>query len=329
MPRGGHLDELGDTPVAGVDTLQRACGPAGIGSPSGCTPSSDEPPGETALFQRNCDDFSGVAQQRTVEAFAASMLPTDAVNVHGFASIEGPSAFNERLSCARALKVVGVLLAKGVSPAQIRVFSHGARPGDAALRRTTVLERDPPVSRRTVPRLSGTVVTGPTVGNCGGTTFVLQWSLSQNAGPQGGFVIQAVTFDWEVLDCTGTRVPNPDPRTSPLTYFEAWRVAPNSQTLSPIATDTFFWPDAPPWAGGCTDGAVRITAEARYHDDVPALPAGMIANNPATFAGILQSSRSDPALAEPASNAIDHRLAFHWVCCPCSSSPTVIDAHAP
>ncbi len=329
QPGGGHAETLDDIPVAGsAETLQRVCGSAAIGAPSGCTPASAEPVGEQALFRVNCDDFSTPDQQRVIEDFADSMLPTDAVNVHGFASVEGPGGFNLRLSCARALKTVGVLLGKGVSASQIRIFSHGATPGNAGLRRSVVLERDPPVSRAAVPQLSATVVTA-TPGACGGINFVIQWNLSRDSTPLGGFIIQAVSFVWSVIDCTGTPVPNPDPRTSPLQYFEAWRVAPNSRSLSPVTTDTFFWPDVNPWGGGCTDGVVSITGIAQYHDNVDTLPPHMVANNAATFAGILQSSLTDPALGGAVSNTFDHRLAFHWTCCPCSSSPTVIDDRAP
>lgn len=330
QPGAGHADTLEEIPVAGsMETLQRACGSVAIGNPSGCTPATTEPPGETTLYRTNCDDFSTPDQQRVVEDFADSMLPTDTVNVHGFASIDGPGTFNQRLSCARALKAVGILLSKGVASSQIRIFSHGATPGNAALRRSVVLERDPPISRRVVPQLSATVVTAPTPGNCGGMNFVIQWNLSRNSAPRGGFIIQAVNFVWNVVDCTGTAVPNPDPRTSPLRYFEAWRVAPNSQNLSPVSTDTFFWPDVSPWGGGCTDGVVSIVGVAQYHDDVATLPSHMVANNPATFAGILQSSLSDPSLGGAISAPFDHRLAFHWVCCPCSSSLTVVDDHVP
>ena len=65
--------------------------------------------------------------------------------------------------------------------------------------------------------------------------------------------------------------------------------------LSPVGTDTFFWPNAGPWAGGCTDGTVTINATARFHDNVAALPAHMVTPNLSTFAGSIQSSLTDPA----------------------------------
>jgi outer membrane protein OmpA-like peptidoglycan-associated protein len=313
--------------------IQRACGRTEIGTPTECTPLTSEPIGELILFTLNCDTFLTPDEQLKVEDFADSMTDSDIVNVHGFASLDGSADFNEHLSCARTLRVKGILLSKGINASQINVFKHGATSGPAGERRSVMLERDPGVSRATVPQLSATIVAGPTPGNCGGMNFVISWQLSRNSAANGGFIIQDVRFVWDVRDCTGASVPNPDPRTSPLPYFEAWRLLPNSTNLSVLDgnTDTFFWPDAAPWAGGCTDGEVSITAVARYHDNVPVadMPAHMIRNNPATFAGGLRSSLSDPNLGGNISRDFPHRLRFHWVCCPCQSSPTVIDEQVP
>ena len=141
--------------------------------------------------------------------------------------------------------------------------------------------------------------------------------------------MQDVLFNWTTNDCTGAAVPNPDPRTSPLRYYEAWRVAPNSSTLSPTDTDTFFWPGSSPWAGPGTKGNLSISATARYHDNVASLPAHMIVNNPATFAGGLWSSITDPGLAGEQSDPLPHSLGTHWDCCTSPGSNTVIDDHTP
>jgi hypothetical protein len=158
--------------------------------------------------------------------------------------------------------------------------------------------------------------------------FVVQWSLSGNAAPAGGFVVQDVTFVWTTNDCAGNPVPNPDARTSPLHYFEAWRVAPNSTNLSPVNTDTFFWPGSAPWAGPSSTGNVAITASATYHDNVAALPVHMVANNAATFAGGLQSSLTNPAVGGTPSAVVPHALSFSWNCCP-NPSPTLLLGHTP
>jgi outer membrane protein OmpA-like peptidoglycan-associated protein len=323
----------GDAGVArkpAENMIQRACGPADIGAPAGCTRDNSEPVGDLALMRVNCDEYVSAPEEAKVIAFADSLETGDRVRVHGFASTDGNAAFNHNLSCARALRAVGTLTANGISPAQIDVLEHGPTPGPATLRRSVVLERVPGVSRPAVPQLTPVVTVAPTPGICGDMNFVITWVLSRNSSAvNGGFVIQDITFNWNVLDCTGAPVPNPDPRTSPLHYFEAWRAAPGTTALSPVATDTFFWPGAAPWGGGCTDGTVSITATARFHDNVAALPAHMVTPNPATFAGGLQSSVTDPALGGNVSRPVAHELSFHWTCCPCSSSPTVVDSHTP
>jgi Domain of unknown function (DUF4157) len=311
--------------------LQRTCGAPAIGAPAGCTPDTTDPGGELVLFNINCDDFSSGAEQAKIEAFADSMLSTDRVKVHGFASTDGDATFNSNLSCARALRATGVLTGRGITASQIEILRHGATPGPARERRSVILEMDPAVSRPVVPQLSVSVDTGPDPGVCGGMNFVIHWELSRNSAANGGFVIQDITFLWDVVDCDGLPVPNPDPRTSPLRYFESWRVLPTSRTFDAADgnTDTWFWPDAAPWAGGCTDGEVTITSTAQYHDDVAALPAHMVRNNAATFAGGLRSSLTDPALGGNVSRSVARRLRFNWTCCPCSSSATVLDEVAP
>lgn len=182
---------------------------------------------------------------------------------------------------------------------------------------------------KAAPTLAAVINTGPTPGIDGQMNFVINWQLGSNAAPKGGFVIQDVLFVWRSRDRKGKDVPNPDPRTSPLRYFEAWRVAPNSKTLTPVTTDTFFWPGNAPWAGNNSKGRVTIAATARYFDDIDTLPKHMVANNAATFAGILQSSLADPALVAAPSGPVAHSLAFHWDSTTTPNSPTVLDAHTP
>lgn len=284
--------------------------------------------------------------------------------VEGFASVEGPQAFNWRLSCNRAEAVKAELIAQGVPANRITTFAQGetttfsaralipnrrviistvpgaapvpAAPAPAAPAPAAPAPGGPapapgaaPAPARPAPILSATINTPPTPTTCGGMNFVINWQLSGNSAANGGFIIQEVLFNWNVNDCKGVPVPNPDPRVSPLLYFEAWRVAPNSTNLTPVTTDTFFWPDARPWAGRSTTGNVTITAIAHYHDNVAALPAHMQALNGATFAGTLQSSLVNPGLGAPVSPAVPHSLTFHWNCCPIAVRRTVLDGHQP
>jgi hypothetical protein len=315
--------------AAPAQVIQRACGAADIGTPAGCAPDASEPIGDLALFRFNCDEFASATERAKVVDFADSMESGDRVRVHGFASTDGNAAFNHKLSCARALAATAVLNGNGILPGQIDVLEHGPTPGPAAGRRSVVLERVPGVSRTVVPQLQ-IASAGPVPGLCGAMNFVSTWSLSRNAhATNGGFIVQDLTIDRDVVDCTGAAVPSTDPRPTHLRYFEAWRVAPGTTIITPAPTDTFRASGAPPVGGGCTDGSISFTGTARFHDNVAALPAHMVTPNAATYAGLLQSSLADPALGGNVSRSVAHELSFHWTCCPCSSSPTIVDTHTP
>ena len=189
-----------------------------------------------------------------------------------------------------------------------------------------------PAPSGTAPALNAVVTTAPTPGNCGIMNFVVTWNLSANAGTRGGFIIQDLTITWNEQDCAGNPVADPQGHVSPLRYWEAWRVAPNSPTSTPVTTDTFQW--APGLGTGCTNDTVRFNGTAQFHNNVAALPNHMTANNPATKAGILQSSTSDPNVGGDTSAAVVHTLDFHWTCCVpffgfCFPNPTVVDGHTP
>ncbi|HXB69537.1 MAG TPA: DUF4157 domain-containing protein [Candidatus Acidoferrales bacterium] len=304
----------------GPELVQRTCGRA-IGEPTDCMDNHDDPPGDRVLFDVNCDTYRPGAIS-VVEAFADSMTTSDKVRVHGFASMDGDPDINDNLSCARAVRVAADLEAFGASHDQIErpLLKHGATPGPAAQRRAVVLERKPGASRPVVPQLTaGVMVTND--GGCGNLSRTITWNLSRNSdATNGGFILQEITFVWDVKDCSDTAMAiNNLP--SPLHYFEAWRVAPGTDTItSCVTTDTWStnWPN-------CTSGNVSITGHAVYRDNVAALPGSMFTPNPATLANCLDSSQADPALGGNPSRPVDRQLSFHWGCCPCSSSPTVID----
>ena len=290
------------------------------------------------------------AQKADIAIFAnmwSSDGATDDVQVDGYASTDGSQELNWQLSCDRATAIRDELIANGVPATKISTVAHGEtdefsttnfiRNRRAIISRHTPLGSPtpptptptltPPIPAAPAPRLSAVVTTAPTPGNCGSMNFVITWNLSANSAPAGGFVIQDITFTWNETDCANNAVPDPGGRTSPLRYFEAWRVAPNSTNLSPVTTDTFSWASGLP--SGCTKDTVTVVATAQYHDNVAALPAHMVANNPSTFAGTLQSSLTDPATGGNTSPVVPHRLTFRWNCCPCSSKPTVVEAHTP
>jgi len=306
--------------------------------------------GPNVLFDRSSTNLS-VAERVNIANFVDNWIADgsrDSIQVDGYASVDGPQSLNWRLSCSRAEAVRDELVAQGVPVGQITIVAHGETTEFStdvlALNRRAIISRQPsagppapaprppaPAPPAAVPQLSATIVTGPTPGNCGVMNFVIRWSISGNSAPNGGFVIQDITFTWNNRDCSGREVPDASGKISPLRYFEAWRIRPNSTTFDPAdgSTDTFSWVNDDPT--GCTIDRVRIRATARYHDNVSvaSMPAQMTRNNAATFAGVLRSSLTDPALGGNISAPVPHSLIFNWTCCPCTSSPTVVESHTP
>ena len=124
--------------------LQRACGPAEIGTPNGCTSLEGDVVGERFRFVVSCDSLKPGEQSR-MELFAQTLSAGETAEIHGFASTDGDPVFNEHLSCARALKAQQIiqeaLIARGVS-VSVNAFNHGATPGsDAGEQRSVIVTR--------------------------------------------------------------------------------------------------------------------------------------------------------------------------------------------
>ncbi|HEX7362535.1 MAG TPA: DUF4157 domain-containing protein [Bryobacteraceae bacterium] len=135
-----QADAAADTVMAGravpplgsiSSAVQRTCGSA-LGAPRpDCTPSTAGTGGQQFLFDVNCDDLKDVevkpgkskSGETAVAEFAKTVPAGSKINVHGFASGEGPEAFNEALSCHRANKVASLLGKAGL--AVDARFKHG------------------------------------------------------------------------------------------------------------------------------------------------------------------------------------------------------------
>jgi outer membrane protein OmpA-like peptidoglycan-associated protein len=146
-------DASGHAPADSSSTLRRTCGPQ-IGAPAGCE-AGDKTfvDGGVFRFGVNCDDLIDGADAGLLDY--AQTIPADsAVEVHGYASVDGPEAFNNNLACARALKGKTWLLAAGVAPSRItRVVNHGPVAGKAADRRSVVVR---PAAATPAPKAPGT-----------------------------------------------------------------------------------------------------------------------------------------------------------------------------
>jgi hypothetical protein len=116
---GATVPRLGAAPAP----LQRKCGSA-LGAPSpACTPSTDSVIGWDFPFVVNCDDLRPGGDANVTKFTAGSTL-----DVHGFASIDGPAVFNLDLSCHRANKVADLLRTRRPDCTVGGVFMHGGVP---------------------------------------------------------------------------------------------------------------------------------------------------------------------------------------------------------
>jgi hypothetical protein len=132
--------------VRGQNVLRRACGPAAIGKPSGCTPATGDVQGETFHFRVACDEFrtspGPTDEHARLIAFASGFDAGDQITIHGFASEEGDPGFNVLLSCARA-QAARAVIAAGAPAVMPTLFMHGATAGDRDDRRSVVIVRTP------------------------------------------------------------------------------------------------------------------------------------------------------------------------------------------
>ena len=116
---------LGRAPLSAAPRgVQRACHASGLGTPSpDCTPSTAGVGGWQFLFKVGCDDLLPGEEAKLSKLKAGSRL-----NIHGFASSEGPAAFNTDLSCHRANRIAALAATARPECPVAGTFKHGASP---------------------------------------------------------------------------------------------------------------------------------------------------------------------------------------------------------
>jgi len=157
----------------------------------------------------------------------------------------------------------------------------------------------------------------------------INWELSKNSSPKGGYIVQEITIMALAFDCHNR--PISLKKKMPLHYYEVWRVEPSSTEVTPDNADSFFFNVGTRDHTAHTYGSVVWAAAATYHDNVgeAEIPDHMVRNNPNTAGGALLSSVRDPRLGGNVSPAIPHELSYHWSCCTSGMSSNVIDSKTP
>jgi hypothetical protein len=123
-------DAITNPPMRLVDTgsksdsvVQRKCRTE-LGSPDpDCTESDTGAVGWQFLFKVGCDDLLPGE-----EAKVSKLTTRRRLNIHGFASIEGPPTFNMELSCHRANRIAELVRKARPDCPIARTFKHGASP---------------------------------------------------------------------------------------------------------------------------------------------------------------------------------------------------------
>jgi hypothetical protein len=134
--------------------VQRACGPAALGTPApDCSPSDKGVVGWQLRFKVNCDELLPGEEAKLSQIKAGS-----ANEVHGFASKEGPAAFNLDLSCHRANRIAELIGSKRPDCTVAGRFKHGGSPVSAP---GLVPDSNPPGAWRSVIVQNSMPVAGP------------------------------------------------------------------------------------------------------------------------------------------------------------------------
>jgi RHS repeat-associated protein len=174
-----------------------------------------------------------------------------------------------------------------------------------------------PPGQSTTPELGFWTIGLPTTsgGYCGQVQWNIWWQiLNATANTRGGVIVQEVTIDWDVKDCSSNTIASIGAGTKwkkPCKYWESWPVPPNSSGGSAFQ-DNFGWSSE-----SCqTRGSVTWTATASFYQGVYEnnLDNTWMRGNPQTGAGNLLSSTSDQKLGR-GSNQVKHELSIKWDCC--------------
>jgi hypothetical protein len=147
------------------------------------------------------------------------------------------------------------------------------------------------------------------IGTCGDADWAVIWQLTGVfTGRQMGYVGQYVSLDYEFTDCDGGTLPSPYKTPSGGGFTEFWPVPP--PYTKPPGGDG--WDVT--WGKLCTKGWVLIKGVAGFYYGV--LPAGAMANNPATDSGTTLSIPGTVNMGTLASNLKVRTMRVDWECCP-------------
>lgn len=171
-----------------------------------------------------------------------------------------------------------------------------------------------PVRRPGNPALEINNIHGPRGYDCGRSEWGIQWILARKS-EAGGHVVQHVVTSYAIQDATGHDVTVRIMGQAKSDFWEAWPFNPG-QKVTTFAESGDVEDDNYTTMGmtfGKTMGVIVITGDAKFYEGLTELPGGFRKNNPATFAGPLASTTTDPGLRE-GSASVAHNLTVMWDC---------------
>jgi hypothetical protein len=173
-----------------------------------------------------------------------------------------------------------------------------------------------PQATTTTQSLSKKNTKGPTAGNCGEYSWIIQWELDKPAGASGGFVVQTFNRQYDVKKCNNDVKDN-----SKYTYQEAWPINAGKKVSKWAETGDLNddeYADAS--SGKGSKGTIATTGVAAYYDGLT-LPSDFKENNKDTLARILPSTTTIHNFPD-GSSPVQHDLTAEWDCCPDKTEKT-------
>ena len=196
-----------------------------------------------------------------------------------------------------------------------------------------------------VPELSAPTIFPAEGRECGLAAVVRKWQLS-TASEGGGWIVQKVTMQADVKDCTGTDITPPYLKGEGFHYTEAWSVRDgddfaehwSAETLEYVAGTYTFKSQMfhhinedgsmdMRRRGDCTKGWMKITGDAQFFQvGSKALPGGFAIGG-VSVAGTLMSQKGhhDAFDEQYGSNNVEFTLHVRWDCCESDITTEIVE----
>jgi RHS repeat-associated protein len=172
-----------------------------------------------------------------------------------------------------------------------------------------------PTSSTSTPQLSYATVGGaPAAGSCGEFLWTIEWLLNEPS-PNGGWIIQHITMNLNITDCSGAPILNPANQTN---YWEAFYVSPGSpisNSLDNWGNDTAYIP--------CSIGSFEMTGDANFYDGLTLPSSFKVTGQPPS---VYAPATTQAPFLTGGGQAVVRTLTATWDCCHGTDKTTKVTA---